>query len=104
VDEVKSTCPLNTGQGALRVYQRRDGRYVVVHDEDGVTWVGNLTIVPRRTEFDRFEDALQSARDELEATVSGIAHQGLDEARDALAVAFGRFDFLLFHALGVLRP
>lgn len=92
-------------QGAPRVFQKRDGGWVVAHEEDGVTFIGQLTLVPRCTAFDRFEDALQSARDELEATVNDIAHQGLDidQARDALANAFGRFDFLLFHALEALR-
>ena len=64
MDEGKSTHRLSAVQGAPRVYQRRDGRCVVAHDEDGVTWVGKLTIVPHRTALDRFEDALSSARND----------------------------------------
>lgn len=100
MDTGESTHRLSARQGAPQVYQRRDSAWVVAHDEDGVTFIGKLTLVPRRTAFDRFEDALQSVRDELEATVNDIAHQVRDiEARNALAAAFRGFDFLLFHAL-----
>jgi hypothetical protein len=105
MDDIESTYRLSPEQGAPRVYQRRDGGCVVAHDEDGVTFVGKLTIVPRKTDLDRFEDALQSARNDLEGAVSDIVHQGLfiDDARDALAIAFGRYDFEVFHAFEALR-
>ena len=105
MDEIESTHHLSAGQGAPRVFQTRDGGWVVAYDEDGVTRIGKLIVVPDRTELDRFKDALQRARDELEAAISDIAHQGLfiDEARDALAIAFARFDFLVFHTLEALR-
>jgi hypothetical protein len=106
MDESESNHRLSAGQGAPRVFQRRDGGWVLAYDEDGVTRIGRLIVVPDRTELDRFKDALQRARDELEGAVSDIAHQGLciDEAPDALAIAFARFDYLLFRALEALRP
>ena len=41
-------------QGALKVFRRRDGSWVVAYGEDGVTRIGKLTIVPDRTDLDRF--------------------------------------------------
>jgi hypothetical protein len=77
MDESESTHRLNAGQGAPRVFQRRDGGWMVAYDEDGVTRIGRLILVPDRTELGRFKDALQRARDELEGAVSDVAHQGL---------------------------
>ncbi len=93
MDEVISTHRLSALQGPPRVYQRRDGRYVVAHDEDGVTWVGNLTIVPRRTDLDRFEETRSSARKMLQ---DGVAAGVADDA-------FALFDYRIFHTLEAPR-
>jgi hypothetical protein len=92
------------GQGSPRVYQRRDG-FVVAHDEDGVTYVNKLTIVPRRSALDRYEDALSSSRNALEHAVRGaIASASLASAsHKALEDAFAAHDFNTFHALEALR-
>jgi hypothetical protein len=93
MDGLESTHRMSTVQGSPRVYQRRDGRFVVAHDEDGVTFIGKLTLVPRKTDLNRFEDTLSSARKMLEEGITaGVAD-------DALAL----FDFRIFHALETLR-
>jgi hypothetical protein len=93
MDEGNFTHHLSAEQGAPRVYQRRDGGWVVAHDEDGVTFVGKLTLVPDRTALDRYEDALQDARKMLQ---DGVAAGVADDA-------FALFDFRIFHALEALR-
>jgi hypothetical protein len=105
MDDSESIHRLSAGQGAPRVYQRRDGGYVVAHDEDGVTFIGKLTLVPRKTDLDRFEDALSSARDALEYAVRGAVGGVIASAsHEALEDAFARYDYEVFHALEALRP
>ena len=79
------------GQGAPRVYQRRDGSWVVAYGEGGVTKMGRLTIVPAA--IDRFEDALSNARKMLQnGAAAGVADD-----------AFALFDYRVGAALKVLR-
>ena len=101
MDEGKLTHRLGVVQGAPRVYQRRDGGWVVAHDESGVTFVNKLTIVPHRTALDRYEDALSNARDALEHAVRGAIAAASPEA---LEDAFASFNYEIFHALEALRP
>jgi hypothetical protein len=104
MDEVVSTYRLSAKQGGPRVYQRREGCYVVAHDEDGLTHVNKLTLVPRKTDLDRFEDALSSARDALEYAVrSAVGSVIASASHEALEDAFARYDFNTFHALQALR-
>ena len=108
MDDAKPTHSVSAGQGGPRVYQRRDGRYVVAHDEDGVTFIGKLTLVPRKTDLDRYEDALSSARAALEHAVRSALEHAVRGAltsasHKALEDAFGVYDFNTFHALEALR-
>ena len=104
MDDRKSTQRLSAMQGAPRVHRRRNGSWIVAYDGDGVTHIGKLTAVPARTDLDRLEDALQAARNDLEAAVSGLAPASSpDEAGDALALAFARCDFEIFLALEALK-
>jgi hypothetical protein len=104
MDKVEFTHRLIAGQGAPRVYQRRDGGWVVAHDEDGVTFIGKLTIVPDRTALDRYEDALSNARNALEYAVRGAVGGTIASAsHEALEDAFAAYDFNTFHALEALR-
>ena len=104
MDDSESTHCLSVGQGAPRVYQRRDGGWVVAHDEDGVTFIGKLTIVPDRTALDRYEDALSNARDALEHAVrSAVGGAVASASHTALEDAFAAYDFNAFHALEALR-
>jgi hypothetical protein len=93
MDDRGSIHRLSAEQGAPRVYQRRDGGWVVAHHDDGVTFIGKLTVVPDRTNLDRFEDEFQRARKMLQ---EGIAAGVADDA-------FALFDFRIFHALEALR-
>jgi hypothetical protein len=105
VDSDESTHRLSAVQGSPRVYQRRDGGYVVAHDEAGVTYVNKLTIVPRKTDLDPFEDALSNARDALEYAVRGAVGGAIGSAsHEAIEDAFARYDYEVFHALEALRP
>ena len=54
MDSPENTSHNATEQGAPRVFQRCDGGWAVVHDEDGVTWLGKLTVVPDRTALRSF--------------------------------------------------
>jgi hypothetical protein len=105
MDNDESTIALASSKGAPRVYQRRDGCFVVAHDEDGVTYVNKLTIVSRRAALDRYKDALSSSRNALEHAVRGaIASASLASAsHKALEDAFAAHDFNTFHALEALR-
>jgi hypothetical protein len=104
MDDTKSTHSASAGQGAPRVYQRRDGGFVVAHDEDGVTHVNKLTIVPHRTALDRFEDTLSSARNALDHAVRSAAGGAIASAsHTAIEDAFAAYDFNAFHALEALR-
>jgi hypothetical protein len=93
-------------QGAVKVFRRRDGSWVVAFDEDGVTRIGKLTVVPDRAELDRCEAALQDARDTLGAAMLAIAAERLSvaEAHEEIEFAFARYDFEIFHATHALRP
>lgn len=70
-------------QGAPKLFRKRDGRFVAVHDEAGVTWLGN-----RHTALARDKDALCRAR---------AAFQ------DDLATAFALFDARVDAAFEALR-
>jgi hypothetical protein len=93
-------------QGAVKVFRRRDGSWVVAYAQDGVTRIGKLTVVPDRTDLDRFETALQDARNTLRAATLAIAAEGLcvAEAHEEIEIAFARYDLDAFHATEALRP
>jgi hypothetical protein len=93
VDETESTHCSNANQYAPRVFQRRDGSWVVAYLDGGVTRIGKLTVVPDKTALDCFEAALSSAREMLQ---DGVAAGVADDA-------FALFDFRIFHALEALR-
>ena len=104
MEDGKSTYRLPAKQGGPRVYQRRDGRFVVARDQDGVTWIGNLTLVPRRGPLDRYDDALSNARNALEYAVrSAVGGAIASASHKALEDAFAAYDFNAFHALAALR-
>lgn len=105
MDDREFSQRLSAMQGAPRVHRRRNGSWIVAYDGHGVTRIGKLTAVPARTDLDRLEDALQTARNDLEAAVNGLAQQGLflDEASDDLALAFARHGFEVFLALEALK-
>jgi hypothetical protein len=94
MDGRESTHRSSAEQGTPRVYQRRDGGFVVAHDEDGVTFIGTLVVVPDRTALDHFEDALSSARQMLPHGVAvGVADDAFalfDIRVDAALKALGR--------------
>jgi hypothetical protein len=93
-------------QGALKVFRRPDGSWMVAYDEDGVTRIGKLTVVPNRTDLDRFETALHDARNTLRVATLAIAAEGLSvaAAHEEIETAFARYDFEIFYALEALRP
>ena len=57
----KYTMAHEAWQGAAGA-QERDGTWVVAYEEDGVTRIGKLTIVPDRTDLDASKHALHRAR------------------------------------------
>jgi hypothetical protein len=104
VDETESTQCLSVKQYAPRVFQKRDGSWVVAYDDAGVTRIGDLHIVPDRTALDRFKDALSTARNALEHAVRSAMGGAIASAsHEALEDAFADYDFNTFHALEALR-
>jgi hypothetical protein len=93
MEDGESTPRLSAMQSAPLVLQRRDGSWVVAYNDDGVTRIGKLTVVPDRTDLDRFEDEFWRARKMLQ---DGVAAGLVD---DALAL----FDFRMSAALEALR-
>ena len=100
MDDIESSHP--TWIGKPKAFQKRDGSWAIAClDGDGVIRIGKLTLIPAKTALDRFEDALDLARRDLEAAVqAAIAARSYE----AVADAFGVFDYVLFHALERLRP
>jgi hypothetical protein len=93
-----------------RIFQRRDGSWAAaVEVTPGIITIGRLVVVPDRNEYDRFEDALESARNELKAAVGAILEEQRrvaisdSEAREEIEVAFARYDYTVFHAFETLR-
>ena len=104
MDETEFTHCLSAEQYAPRVFQRRDGSWVVAYDDSGVTRIGRLTIVPDGTDLDRFKDALSTARNALEHAVrSAVGGAIASASHEALEDAFAAYDFNTFHALEALR-
>jgi hypothetical protein len=113
MDEGKST----TQHGGVKqgsrpwAFQKRDGSWALAVEETPVViTIGKLVIIPDRNEYDRFEEALQSARNELKAAVGAIVEKyrygaiTSSEAREEIEVAFARYDYMTLNALEALRP
>jgi hypothetical protein len=98
MDDHPNTNSERASQGAPRVYRKGDGSFAVAHDEDGVTWIGRLVILPdarsacARIALDRFEDRLWAVRSALKASI----------ARGDMSVedAFALYDARVASALG----
>jgi lipoate-protein ligase A len=106
MDDRESTHRLSARQAASKVFRRRDGGWAVAHDEDGVTFIGRLVIVPDRTALDEFENAIQFARDQLKAAMRVVASVEPDARPvnyEILEGAFAEYDFRMARALEVLR-
>jgi hypothetical protein len=100
MDDSESSHP--TWIGKPKAFQKCDGSWAIAClADDGVIRIGKLTLVPALTDFDRFENALDLARRDLETAVqAAIAARSYE----AVADAFGVFDYVVFQALERLRP
>ena len=102
MDDIESSHPTVADQGKPKVIQKRDGSWAVAYlDDDGVIRIGKLTLVPALTGLDRFENALDLARRDLESAVRAAIDA---RSHEAVTDAFGVFHFLVFHAWEALRP
>ena len=81
MDRVKTIVCRPGGQGARKLYKKRDGSWVLTCElQPGVIEFGRLVAVPDRTALDAYEDALWRTR----AAFRG--HLGAGDADDAFAV------------------